>query len=165
MKTCLTSSPLTYTESFLAMLGVGRWHLREAQREGGGGGCSVAQWCPTIYDPVACSMPGSSVLHYLPEFDEIYIRCVGDAISSSHPLLPPPPPTFDLFASGSFPMSLLFTPGGLKIAASASVLPVNIQSSFPLGLVGLFLLSKGFSRLISSTTIPKHQFFGTQPSS
>ena len=70
-------------------------------------------------------------------------------------------------ASGSFPMSRLFTSGGQSIgaSASASVLPVNIQGWFPLGLTGLIsLLSKGLSRVFSSTTIWKHQFFGTQPS-
>ena len=52
-------------------------------------------------------------------------------------------------ASGSFPVSRLFTSGGDSIggSASASVLPVNIQGWFPLGLTGLFsLLSKGLSR-------------------
>ena len=64
-----------------------------------------------------------------------------------------------------FPKSLLFTSGGQSIGASASVLPVNIQGWFPLGLIGLiFLLSKGLSRAFSSTTIQKHQFFGCQPS-
>ena len=65
-------------------------------------------------------------------------------------------------ASGSFPMSQLFTSGGQSIgaSASASVLPVNIQRWFPLGLTDLiFLLSKGLSRVFSSTTIWKHQFF------
>ena len=63
-------------------------------------------------------------------------------------------------------MSWLFISGGQNIAASASasVLPVNVQDSFPLGLTGLIsLLSKGFSRVFSRTTVQKHQFFGTQP--
>ena len=48
---------------------------------------------------------------------------------------------------------------------SASVLPMNIQCWFPLGLTGLIsLLSKGFSRVFSSTTVRKHHFFGAQPS-
>ena len=48
---------------------------------------------------------------------------------------------------------------------SAPVFPVNIQVCFPLGLTGLiFLLSKGFSRVFSNTTIQKHGFFGTQAS-
>ena len=68
-------------------------------------------------------------------------------------------------ASGSFPVSRLFTSGGASASASASVLSVNIQSWFPLGLTDLIsLLSKGLSRVFSSTTIWKHQFFGAQPS-
>ena len=69
-------------------------------------------------------------------------------------------------ASGSFPMSWLFASGGQSIGASAlaSVFPMNIQDWFPLGLAGLILLSKGLSRVFSSTTIWKHQFFSGQPS-
>ena len=65
--------------------------------------------------------------------------------------------------SGSFPMSWLFASGVLSIGASSSAtdLPMNIQDWFPLGLTGLVLLSKGLSRVFSSTTIQKHQFFGT----
>ena len=52
-----------------------------------------------------------------------------------------------------------------SIRASASVLPMNIQGLFPLGLIGLVsLLSKGLSRVFASTTVWKHQFFSTQPS-
>ena len=68
--------------------------------------------------------------------------------------------------SGSFQMSQLFTSGGQSIEASASVFPMNIQGWFPLGLTGLISLqSKGLSRVFSNTTVQKHQFFGTQPSS
>ena len=70
-------------------------------------------------------------------------------------------------ASGSFPISQLFTSDGWSIGASvsASVLLMNIQSWFSLGLTGLIpLQSKGLFRLFSSTTIWKHQFFGAQPS-
>ena len=50
-------------------------------------------------------------------------------------------------------------------SASASVLPINIQVWFPLGLIGLISLqSRRLSRIFSSTTIWKHQFFGAQPS-
>ena len=67
--------------------------------------------------------------------------------------------------SGPFPVSRLFSSGGQSIGASASVLPMNIQGLFPLGMTDLIsLLSKGLSRVFSSTTIQKHQFFGTQPS-
>ena len=68
-------------------------------------------------------------------------------------------------ASGSFQMSQFFASGGQSIGASAlaSVLPMNIQDWFPLGWTGwISLLSKGLSRVISNTTVQKHQFFGTQ---
>ena len=63
-------------------------------------------------------------------------------------------------ASGSFPMSQLFASGGqsIRVSASASVLPMNIQDWFPLGLTGLiFLNSKGLLRVFN-TTVQKHQF-------
>ena len=67
-------------------------------------------------------------------------------------------------ASGSFLMSWIFASGGQSIGASASVLSMNIQGWFPLGLTGLIsLLSKGLSRVFSSTTVWRHQFFGAQP--
>ena len=68
-------------------------------------------------------------------------------------------------ASGSFPMGWLFTSGGQSIGtlALASVFPIYIQGWFPLGLTGLISLqSKGLSRVFSSTTVQKHQFFHTQ---
>ena len=66
---------------------------------------------------------------------------------------------------GSSPKSFLFASGGLSIGASASVLPMNILVWFPLGLPGLIsLLSKGLSRVFSSTAVQKHQFFNAQPS-
>ena len=71
------------------------------------------------------------------------------------------PPSFP--ASESFPMSWLFASGGQSIEASASVLPMNIQAWFPLGLTSLIsLLSKGLLRVFFSTTIQKHQLFGAQ---
>ena len=72
-----------------------------------------------------------------------------------------------LLASGSFPVGWLFASDGQSIRASAweSVLPMNIQGWFPLGLPGLIsLLFKGLSGVFSSTTIWKHPFFGAQPS-
>ena len=78
-----------------------------------------------------------------------------------HPLLLLP----SIFpGSGSFSVSWLFTSGGQNIGASvsASVLLMNIQDWFSLGLTGLILLSKGLSRVFSKTTVRKHQFFSTQ---
>ena len=60
----------------------------------------------------------------------------------------------------SFPISWLFASGGqsIEVSASATVLPTNIQSWFPLELTGLISLqSKGLSRAFSSTTVQRHQ--------
>ena len=116
----------------------------------------------TLCNPLGCRIPGFPVLHYLLEFAQTYVRWVGDAIQPSHPVIP-----FSCFQcfpiSGSFPVSQLFASGGQSIGASALVLSMNTQDWFPLGLTGLISLrSKGLSRLCSSTTIWKHQFFGTQ---
>ena len=114
-----------------------------------------------------CSMPGFPVVCSLSP----------RALSNSHPLsqwchpiilLSVPhfsfcPQSFP--ASGSFPMSWPFTSHGQSIGASASVLPVNIQGWFPLGITCLIsLLSKGLLRVFSSTVAQNHQFFSTQPS-
>ena len=104
--------------------------------------CSVTKLCPTLCNPMDCSTPGFIVFHFLLD-------------SESFP------------ASGSFSMSWLFASGCQSIgaSASASVLLMNIQSWFPLGLTGLIsLLSKGLSRVLSNNTVQKHQFFNSQPS-
>ena len=88
------------------------------------------------------------------------------AISFSDTLFSFCPQSFP--ASGSFPMSQLFTSVDQNTGASntgASVLPMSIQSWFPLRWTGLIsLLSKGLSGVFSSTTIWRHQFFGALPS-
>ena len=74
-----------------------------------------------------------------------------------------PPSTFP--SSGSFQMSQFFASGGqnIGVSASASVLPMNTQDWFPLGLTGwIFLQSKGLSRVLPNNTVKKHQFFGAQ---
>ena len=53
---------------------------------------SVAQWCPTLCDPMNCSTPGLPVHHQLPEFTQTHVHRVGDAIQPSHPLSSPFPP-------------------------------------------------------------------------
>jgi len=104
--------------------------------------CSVTQSCLTLRAeglqqarlPCPSLSPGVCLTH---------VHWVGDAIQPSHPLLSPSPSIFP--NSRVFSMSWLFTSGGQSIQASvlASVLPRNIQDSFPLGWTGLiFLLSK-----------------------
>ena len=56
----------------------------------------VAQSGPILCDPLDHSMPGLPVHHQLPEFTQIHVHPVGDAIQPSHPLLSPFPPTFNL---------------------------------------------------------------------
>ena len=93
-------------------------------------------------------------------------QCCPPAISSS--VVPFSSCPQSLPASESFPMSQLFTWSGQGIGVSdlASVLPMNTQDWCPLGWTGwISLQSKGPSRVFSNTTVQKHQFFGTQPSS
>ena len=106
--------------------------------------------CLTLCHPMDCSTPRSSVFHCLPEFAQIpsswwcYLTISSSATPFSFRLLSFP-------ASGSFPRSQLFASGGQSTAASASasVLPMNIQGWFPLGLTGLN---------------SKYQFLSVQPS-
>ena len=62
---------------------------------------SIAQLCLTLCEPLDCSTPGFPVHHQLPELAQTLIREVGDAIQSSHPLLSPSPPAFNLFQNQS----------------------------------------------------------------
>jgi len=122
--------------------------------------------CPTLCNPMDCSIPGSPILHYLPEFAHLHVHWVSDAISPSYPLLSPFPLAFSLSQHQSlFPWvnsSLWWPTYGASV--SASVLPMNIQGWFALGLTGFIpLLYKGLSRVFFSTTIQKYWFFGTQP--
>ena len=129
--------------------------------------CSIAKSCLILCDPMNCSTPGFFVLYYLPEFAQTHVPWVRDAIQPSHPLVPFSSRPQSFPASGSFPMSWLFISGGRRIgaSASASVLPITIQGLFPLRLTHLISsLSKGLSRVFSSTTVQKCQFFGAQPS-
>ena len=116
--------------------------------------------CLTPHNPMDCSTPGSPVLHYLPEFAQVHVHWVGDAVYPSHPLSSPSSPALSLSQQqGLFQMSQLFASGGQSIGASVWVLPMNVLGWLPLRMAGLIsLLSKGLSRVFSSTTICKHQF-------
>ena len=70
---------------------------------------SVAQLCPTFYDPINCSMPGLPVHLQLLESTQTHVHQVGDAIQPSHRVVPFSSCPQSLPASGSFPMSQLFT--------------------------------------------------------
>ena len=120
-----------------------------------------------LRDPMDCSMPDSPVLYNLLEFAQTHVHWVWchPIISSSVAPFSSCPQSFP--AIGSFPLSWLFGSGSQSIGASASVtvLPMNIQDWFPLGLIGLISLeSSSLSRVFSSTTSWKHQFFSAHPS-
>ena len=113
-----------------------------------------------------CSMPGFPVLHYLSPgiFSNScpWSWWCHSTISFSVAPFSSCPQSFP--ASGSFPVSWLFTSGDQSIgaSASASILLMNIQNWFPLGFTGLISFPvKGLSQVFSSTTIQKHQFFST----
>ena len=116
---------------------------------------------PTLCDPMNCNMPGFPVLHQPG-------ACADSCPSSRwcHPTISSSVVPFSSClqsfpASGPFLMSQPFPSDGQRIGASASVLPMNIQDWFPVGLTGLISLqSKGLSRVFSSTTVWRHQFFG-----
>ena len=121
---------------------------------------SVTQSCPALCIPMDCSTPGLPVHHQFP-------RACSNSCPSSwwcHPIISSSVIPFSSYlqsfpASGSFPMSQLFTSGGQGIGASAtaSVLPMNVQDRFPLGWTGwISLQSKGLSRVFSNTTVQKH---------
>ena len=112
--------------------------------------CSVDESCLTVCGPMDCSTPGSPVFHYLMKFAQILVHWFGWwyylTISSSAA-----PSSFCL---QYFPISWFFTSSGQSIGvwASASVLPMNIQDWFSLGLTGwISLQSKGLSRVSSKT--------------
>ena len=118
-----------------------------------------------LCDPMDCSTPGFLVLHYIPlcsNSGPLSWWC-HPTILSSVTLFSSWPQHFP--KSGVSPMSQLFTSGGQSIGASASatVLPMNIQGWFPLGLTGLIsLMSKGLLKVFFNTTVWKHQFFSAQ---
>ena len=93
--------------------------------------CSSSQWCHSTISSSVSVFPSFSCLQSFP-------------------------------ASGSFLRSQFFASGGqsIEVSASASVLPMNIQDWFLLGLTSLISLqSKGLLRVFSNTTVQKHQFF------
>ena len=129
---------------------------------------SVTQSRPTLCDPMNCSTPGLPVHHQLPEFTQTHIHHVSDAIQPSHPLSSPSPPApnpsqhQNLFqwvnSSHEVPKYWSFSLG--------SFLPKKSQGWSPSEWTGwISLQSNGLSRVFSNTTVQKHQFFSTQPSS
>ena len=124
--------------------------------------CIVVQLLSHVWlcNPMDCSTLGFPVLHHLLELAQTHVHWVGNAIQPSHPLSAP-----SLTLNLSYNQGIFQRVGSLHQAAKelehqSSVLPMNTQSWFHLGLTGLISLkSKGLSKVFSSTTIQKYQFF------
>ena len=119
---------------------------------------SVTQSCPTLCHPMNRSTPGLPVHHQLPEFTQIHVHRVGDAIQPPHPLLSPSPPAPNpsqhqgLFQWVNSPHEVASQ--NIGVSASASFLPMNTQYWSPLGWTGwISLQSKGLSRVFYNTTV------------
>ena len=78
-----------------------RSHLLQAAQVGFCCHCcySVAQSCPTLCNPMDSSTPGFPVLHHVPDFAQVHVHLVGDAIQSSHPLSPSIFPSIRVFSN------------------------------------------------------------------
>ena len=126
---------------------------------------SVAQSCLALCNPMDCRIPGFPVHHQLPEFTQTHAQWCHPTISSS--VVPFSSCLRSFPASQSFPMSQLFAWGGQStgVSALASFLPKKCQGWSSEWTGWISLQSKGFSRVFSNTTVQKHQFFSTQPSS
>ena len=126
---------------------------------------SVAHSCPTLCDPMNCSMPGLPIHHQLPESTQTHVHSVGDAIQPSHPLLTLSPPALNLsqhqglFKWVSFPHQV------------AKVLEFQLQHQSLQWTPRIYLLYDGLvgspcsprdSQESSNTTVQKHQLFSTQ---
>ena len=112
---------------------------------------SVAQSCPTLWDPMNRSTPGFPVHHQLPEFTQTHVHRGSDAIQPSHPLSSPSPLAPNPSQHQSFPMSQLLAWGGQStgVSALASFLPKKSQDWSPLGWTGwISLQSEGLKNLL-----------------
>ena len=128
---------------------------------------SVTKSCPTLWDPMNRSTPGLPVHHQLPEFTQTHVHRVSDAIQPSHPLSSPSPPACNPSQhQGLFPWVNSSMRWPKDWSFSFSINPFKEYSwliSFRIDWFHL-LFAQGLSRVFSSTTVQKHQFFGAQPS-
>ena len=124
--------------------------------------CSVAQSCPTLCDPMDCSMPGFPAYHQLSELTQTHVHQVGDVIQPSHPLLLLPSifPSIRVFSNES----ILHIRWPKYWSFRFSLSPSNEYSglvSFRMDWLNL-LAVQGISRVFSNASVQKHQFFSPQ---
>ena len=129
--------------------------------------CSVAQSCPTLRNPMNCSMPGFPVHHPLLELAQTHVHWVSDAIQSSHPLSSPSPSAFNLSQHQFFSNeSVLHIRGPKYWSFSFSISPSNEYSgliSFRMDWLDLLAvqgtLKSLFQHLSSKASILRHSVF------
>jgi len=133
---------------------------------------SSVQSCPTLWPlcdlfvtPCTAAFQASLSITKLLEFTQTHVHWDGDAMQPfilCHPLLLPPS-TFPSIRVISNESVLCIRWPSIGVSASTSVLPMNTQDWSPLGWTcWISLQFKALSRVFSSTTVQKHQFFGTQ---
>ena len=111
-----------------------------------------------------CSTPGFPVPHHLLEVAQAHVHWIGDAIQPIHPLSSSSPSAFSLSQHQALFQGVSCSHQVAKVLELHHQSPVNIQGWFPLRLTCLiFLLSKGLSKVFSSTTVRKHQLVITIP--
>ena len=127
---------------------------------------SVTQSCPSLCDPTDCSLPGLPVHHQLPEFTQIHVHWVSDAIQPSLilccPLLLPPSifPSIRVFSNES--ALRIRWPKYWSLSFN-----ISLSNEHP-GLISFrmdwldLLAVQGTLKFFSNTTVQKHQFFGVQ---
>ena len=121
---------------------------------------SVPKSCPSLCDPVYCSMPGFPVHHQLPEFTQTHVHQVGDATQPFHPLL-----------SSSPALNL----PSIRVSSSESVLRIRWPKYWSFSISpfneysGLIFLRIDWLDVLAvqgttsqCITVQKHQFFGTR---
>ena len=124
--------------------------------------------CSTLCNPMNCSMPGFSVLHYFQEFAQTHVHWAGAAVQPSHPLLSPSPPACHLSQhQGLSSESALHIRWPNYWSFGFSISPSNEYSglvSFRIDWFDCLAVQGTLKRIFSSTIIQKQQFFNTQPS-
>ena len=116
--------------------------------------------------PMDFNMPGLTVPRQFPEFPQVHVHYISDAIQPSHSLMPSSPSALNLSQHQGLSqwVDCIRWPKYWSFSFSISPSSVNIQSCSPLRLTGFIsLLSKGLSGVSSSTAVWRHQFFGTLP--
>ena len=126
--------------------------------------CSVAQSCPTLCDPMDCSISVLSVLYHLPKFARIHVHCISDAIQPPHPLMLSSPSALSFPQHQGFFQWVSYLTSDDKntgVSASASAFLRSIQGWFPLRLTGCVqgTLRSLFQNLSSKASVLSHSAF------